>query len=113
MQPKPEDFEFSDELYGVIVGGIPADNLDEVAVDAAWAMSRGERQMVQETIEFLKGDSGSDHTFASWLADRAGLSFDDCGEAEQEKWLWEAEAVTREVLRRAALTPSVEGGERG
>lgn len=31
MQPRPEDFEFSDELYGVIVGGISdADNLDEV-----------------------------------------------------------------------------------
>jgi hypothetical protein len=39
--------------------------------------------------------------FAVWLADRAGVSFEQCGHSEQEERLWDADAIFCEVLRRA------------
>lgn len=39
--------------------------------------------------------------FAAWLCDRRGFSIEDELDDERERWLWDAEAIITEVLRRA------------
>ena len=96
-------------LPGVVIEGYerfgtPAEKhaayvrLARAALEAAAALHPPREGAAGDEHEHERVNIGD---FARWLCDRQGFSIDDETDDEREKWMWEADAVICEVLRRA------------